>query len=134
MAPEKRERINDLEYPNFGRQESRRLNDKNDEAEDWRLQTGAGIGEHGQSTYFLEPQLPANPAKQYIDSIAPVDDVVSVHDNRFLDGRVCFNPEVLNEVDWKLSSWSYQWDDPPCLPYTRTTTLQPLTSNDAIRW
>jgi hypothetical protein len=52
LAPEQRERINDLEYPSFKEQEQhRRLNDKNDEVEDWKSQIGPGIGGHGQSSY-----------------------------------------------------------------------------------
>ena len=82
---------------------------------------------------LLWPPVACNPAEQHIDSIAPVDDVASVYENQLLDGRVYFKPEVLNEVYWKLSSWSYQWNDPPCLPYATTTTLQRLTSDDAIR-
>jgi len=124
-APEKRTLI---EYPSLKDQEQRqRLEDKNKEIEDWM---GSDYGDEGHAADYIG-QAPRDLDEQY-NSIAPVDDAVSIHENQLLEGQVYFNPNLLNEADSKLSSRPHQWNDPPSLPYITTTTLQPPTSNDAI--
>ena len=133
LAPEER---NEFEYPSLKEQEQlRRLDVKNFEVENWMLHVGLQSKEDGGVAQFLDPHWPTDLGELYNDSLVPVDDAASMHENRLLDGQVYFNPEILNQVDWKLSSQPYQWNDPPRLPYTATTTLQPPTSNAAImRW
>ena len=141
LAPEDRERIINVELTSLDEQEQLQLiASKISDVQHWRSQLastefdapGPSCSDSGGETSNTDTiSKTTTPDKE--NGIPPVDDAVSVHENRLVEGQVYFNPEVLNEVDSKLSSQPRHWNDGPSLPYITTTTLQPPTSNEALK-
>ncbi|KAE8447450.1 hypothetical protein EG329_010723 [Mollisiaceae sp. DMI_Dod_QoI] len=127
-------------------QERLRIANKNREIEDWTSQTGgtSDLGNEQPSQSFLpanNPDLQQGPAidrrtpAEEEDNITPLDDGVSIHENRLIEGQLYFdfNDTNVSEVGRKLlMDQAPHWDDAPAFPYTTETEFQPRTANEAI--
>ncbi|KAG9237607.1 hypothetical protein BJ875DRAFT_136711 [Amylocarpus encephaloides] len=128
--------------------ERRRIMNKNIEVHEWRSQAGGSSeaeDERPAQSYF---RLPANNQSWYQQSgsrrhrdpseaenyIDPIDDGISIRENRLVEGQVYFDPKGGNvtEDDVHLMNQPRQWNDGPSVPFILTTTFQPATSNDAM--
>jgi hypothetical protein len=139
IGPDEREEI---EIPTLKEEEERRrIEHKNIEVEEWRSQAGgsdAGDELPGQSYFPLnnETWFQQNSSSAIVEQadIAPLDDSVSLHENRLVEGQTYFNVEnsYINEVDKTLIMQPRHWNDAPSYPSATATNYQPATSNEAM--
>ncbi|KAH8602838.1 hypothetical protein B0O99DRAFT_483569, partial [Bisporella sp. PMI_857] len=147
LGPEQRKIIADVEVPNLKEQaEQRRIEIKNIEVEEWRSQAGESSGEeNSEQTYFhftntnwqqSESGRRRSPPEDD-NNIAPVDDAISLHENRLVEGQIYYHPNGrdVSDADFELMRQPRHWSDAPMLPQITMTKFQPLTANEAIkRW
>jgi hypothetical protein len=149
LDPETRKELSNEELPSLKQQEEqRRIDIKNMEVQEWRSQAGGSSDaeeEPSDQSYFPitntmwdQNQGPGtrqtHPEED--NDIAPVDDAVSIHENRLVEGQVYYHPKdgAFNNADVQLMSQSRHWSDSPTVPQIMTTLFQqPESSSEAMR-
>ncbi|TVY55193.1 hypothetical protein LCER1_G003902 [Lachnellula cervina] len=154
LDPERRKIISNAEVPNLKEQEERRrIENKNIEVQEWRSQAGGSSDAedekpaqsyfpvNNQKWYQQSKSGPGRDAAEENNTIPPVDDAASIHENRLIEGQVYYALKKgvpLNETDVQLMHQPRHWNDAPSYPFALTRSpfqpsYQPSTSNDAIR-
>jgi hypothetical protein len=144
LDPDTRRDMDDEPVENLNEQSERlRIANKNREIEDWTSQTGGSSGgsydgsnlPSNDPNYQQGPTADRRTPDEINNNISPLDDSMSIHENRLVEGRAYFNlnDSNISEADKNLLRSQVQhWDDAPALPYITTTTFQPGTANEAI--
>src|SRR6266536_2074242 len=148
LDPESRKELSNEELPSLKQQEEqRRIDIKNMEVQEWRSQAGgssdAEEGPSNQSYFSMTTMWDQNQGPgtrqthpEEDNDIAPVDDAVSIHENRLVEGQVYYHPRdgSFNNTDVQLMSQSRHWSDAPTVPQILTTVFQqPESSSEAMR-
>ncbi|KAL2064862.1 hypothetical protein VTL71DRAFT_4002 [Oculimacula yallundae] len=147
LDPESRKEVTEV-ILNFkeGEDERKRLH-KNMEVIDWRSQARVSSDEELPSQSYL-PQsqeeewhkkgntTSGRTQAEIYNDIAPLDDGVSLRENRLIEGQLYYdlNSDHINDADKaELLNHPRYWKDSPSIPSITNTTFQPKTSNEAIK-
>jgi len=142
LDPETRNLIANMEVPNLKEQEEqRRLDAKNIEVQEWRSQAGGSSDAGDDQSYFHFTSESWHDSSHQRDhpegdsEIPPVDDAVSIRENRLVEGQIYYNfkNNAPTEDDFALIQQPRHWNDAPSVAYKTATTFQPPTANEAIR-